>query len=345
MTATSTHEMVTPAAYGLPGAEALPTRATAVVFEEPGRLAMRELALAEPKPGDVVVDVEWTGISTGTERLLWKGTMPFFPGLGFPLVPGYETVGRVRWAGPESGRAVGERVFLPGSYSFPELRNLFGGAGQVLVAPGARAQLIGEEFGAEGMLLSLAATAMHCIRGHTPDGQPLVLPDLVIGHGALGRLVARLVLALGGAAPTVWEIEPRRMQGAQGYAVVRPEDDARRDYRCICEVSGANGLLDTLVGRLAKGGEVVIGGFYTEPLAFAYVPAFLRGARLRVAAEFGPADMAAVRELALAGTLSLDGLVTHRVAAVDQAAVAGAYATAFGDPDCIKMVLDWRSDA
>lgn len=348
MTSSLTHDPHTGAStapYAPPAAAALPTHARAVVFEEPGRLTVRELALAEPKPGDVVVDVEWTGISTGTERLLWKGTMPVFPGLGFPLVPGYETVGRVRWAGPESGRTVGERVFLPGSYAFPELRNLFGGAGQTLVAPGARARPIGEEFGAEGMLLSLAATAMHCIRGHAPADADLVLPDLVVGHGALGRLVARLVLALGGAAPTVWEIEPRRMGGAAGYAVVRPEDDARRDYRCICEVSGADGLLDVLVGRLAKGGEVVIGGFYTQPLAFQYVPAFLRGARLRVAAEFTPADLALVRELALDGRLSLDGLVTHRVAAVDEAAVAGAYATAFGDPDCIKMVLDWRSDA
>jgi 3-hydroxyethyl bacteriochlorophyllide a dehydrogenase len=135
------------------------------------------------------------------------------------------------------------------------------------------------------------------------------------------------------------------MHGAEGYAVVRPEDDARKDYRAICEVSGANGLLDQLVGRLAKGGEVVIGGFYTEPLAFAYVPAFLRGARFRVAAEFTAQDMADVRAMALDGRLSLDGLVTHRVAAVDEQAVAGAYATAFGDPDCIKMVLDWRSDA
>ena len=312
--------------------------ARAVVFEAPGVVALRELALATPGEADVVVDVEWTGISTGTERLLWAGTMPHFPGLGYPLVPGYESVGRVRRAGPSSGRVVGERVFLPGSYSFPDARNLFGGAASTLVAPGARAVPLGEALGAEGMLLSLAATARHCLgRG--------ALPDLVVGHGALGRLVARLVLALGAPAPTVWEIEPRRAGGGAGYEVVRPEDDPRRDYRCICEVSGAGGLLDALIGRLAKGGEVVIGGFYTEPLAFAYVPAFLRGARLRVAAEFAPADLAEVRALAADGRLSLDGLLTHRAPVRREADVVAAYATAFGDPACLKMVLDWRSDA
>jgi 3-hydroxyethyl bacteriochlorophyllide a dehydrogenase len=301
---------------------------------------VRELALATPKPADIVVDVEWTGISTGTERLLWTGKMPFFPGLGFPLVPGYESVGRVRWAGPESGRTAGERVFLPGSYSFTELRNLFGGAGRTLVAPGTRAFPVGEELGEESILLSLAATALHAIRSRDVDGRP-VLPDLIVGHGALGRLCARLVIALGGAAPTVWEIAPERMHGAEGYAVVRPEDDPRKDYRCICEVSGANGLLDQWIGRLAKNGEVVIAGFYTEPLAFQYVPAFMRGARLRVAAEFTRDEMEEVRALAVAGTLSLDGLVTHRA---DVGAAAQAYATAFGDPTCIKMVIDWRND-
>jgi 3-hydroxyethyl bacteriochlorophyllide a dehydrogenase len=258
-------------------------------------------------------------------------------------VPGYESVGRVRWAGPDSGRAPGERVFLPGSYSFADVRNLFGGAGRTLVAPGARAIPVGDALGESSVLLSLAATALHAVRSRDAEGRP-TLPDLIVGHGALGRLCARLVLALGGPAPTVWEIDERRMGGAEGYAVVRPGDDPRKDYRSICEVSGANGLLDQWVGRLAKGGEVIIAGFYTEPLAFQYVPAFLRGARLRVAAEFTPADVAAVQAMALDGRLSLAGLVTHRARADEGvAAVRAAYQAAFDDATCVKMVLDWRS--
>ena len=67
----------------------------AVVFEAPKRLELRELELRQPEAGQVRVDVEWSGISTGTEKLLWDGAMPPFPGMGYPLVPGYETVGRV----------------------------------------------------------------------------------------------------------------------------------------------------------------------------------------------------------------------------------------------------------
>jgi 3-hydroxyethyl bacteriochlorophyllide a dehydrogenase len=103
-------------------------------------------------------------------------------------------------------------------------------------------------------------------------------------------------------------------------------------------------VLDTLIGRLAPGGEVVLAGFYTQPVTFAFVPAFLRGARLRVASEWRPDDLAAVRALAVTGQLPLDGLITHRAHASDGVdAVRAAYQAAFDDAACVKMVLDWRS--
>jgi 3-hydroxyethyl bacteriochlorophyllide a dehydrogenase len=273
-------------------------------------------------------------VSAGTERLLWRGTMPFFPGMGYPLVPGYESVGRVATAGPSSGRREGDRVFVPGARCFGDTRGLFGGAAARLVVPGARAIVIPDALDERGVLLALSATAHHALAA--PGA---TLPDLIVGHGALGRLLARLTIALGGAAPTVWESNPVRRTGAQGYAVCDASDDDRRDYRAIYDVSGAGHLLDALVARLAPGGEIVLAGFYHEPLAFAFAPAFLREARLRVAAQWQPGDLARVSELAAAGTLSLDDLITHRHVAADAVA---AYATAFTDPACVKMVLDWR---
>ena len=71
------------------------TTSTAVVFEQPGEMSVRRVQLPEPHATDCVVKVHWTGISTGTERLLWDGRMPPFPGLAYPLVPGYESVGSV----------------------------------------------------------------------------------------------------------------------------------------------------------------------------------------------------------------------------------------------------------
>ncbi len=307
----------------------------AVVLERPECLSVRRLELA-PAPGDedVVVEVEWTGISAGTERLLWTGRMPAFPGMGYPLVPGYEAVGRVVQAGRTSARAVGERVFVAGARCFADVRSLFGGAASRLVVPGSRAIPFRENLGEQGVLLALAATAYHAAWG--AEGEA---PDLIVGHGALGRLLARLTVALGHPAPTVWERLPERRTGHDGYLVLDPAEDPRRDYRSIYDASGDGSQLDGLVARLAPRGEIVLAGFYSEPLAFRFAPAFLREARFRVAAEWRPEDLDRVARLANDGRLALDGLITHRVAF---SAAQDAYATAFGDPRCVKMILDWR---
>lgn len=309
----------------------------AVVLEQPECLRLAQLDLTAPTDEDLVVDIEWSGISTGTERLLWSGRMPPFPGMGYPLIPGYESVGRIRTAGPATGRAVGERVFVPGARCFGDVRGLFGGAASRVVVPATRALPIADSLGEDGVLLALAATAHHALIG--PQSR---LPDLIVGHGALGRLMARLavVRGQGAAPPTVWEIDPTRRDGARGYRVVHPDEDPRRDYRSICDVSGDPAILDALIARLAPGGEIVLAGFYDKPLSFSFAPAFMREARVRVAAQWQPDDLAAVNWLVSSGRLTLDGLITHRAVATD---APSAYRTAFGDPDCLKMVLDWRN--
>ena len=301
----------------------------AVVLRAPETLELSRLGLTPPGDDDVVVDIEWSGISTGTERLLWSGQMPPFPGMGYPLVPGYESVGRI-----SAGARLGEYVFVPGARCFGEVRGLFGGAAARLVVPSARALAIDAGLGERGVLLALAATAYHAIAA--PGA---VTPELIIGHGVLGRLLARLAVLQGGAEPVVWETNPVRAGGAEGYRVIDPANDDRRDYRAIYDVSGDAGLLDTLISRLAPGGEIVLAGFYRDRLGFAFPPAFMREARLRIATEFKPADLAAVTALIASGQLSLDGLITHRCDALQ---ADTAYRTAFNDAGCLKMILDWR---
>ena len=177
-------------------------------------------------------------------------------------------------AGSLSGRSVGERVFVPGAKCFGDVRGLFGGAAAHVVLPGARTIPFAEHLAEQGVLLALAATGYHA---HSMAG--LKQPDLIVGHGVLGRMIARL-------------------------------------------------------------GEVVLAGFYDEPLSFVFPPAFMREARIRIAAQWLPSDLVAVKDLAESGRLSLDGLITHR----SEAAQADtAYRTAFSDPACLKMILDWRS--
>ena len=309
---------------------------TAVLLHRAGELSLEDLALVRPEAGDLVVETRVSAISTGTEKLFWTGRMPAFPGMGYPLVPGYEAMGEVVEAAPGTGFRPGDTVFVPGASCYEGARGLFGAAAARLVTRADRVARIDPGLGAEGALLALAATARHAIAGlhHTP-------PDLIVGHGVLGRLLARLTLAAGAPVPTVWETDPTRRTGDHAYPVLDPAEDSRRDYRAIYDASGHGAGLDGLIGRLAKGGEIVLAGFYDTALSFTFPPAFLREARIRIAAEWTAADLAATRALVESGALSLAGLISHRRPA---AAAAEAYATAFGDPACLKMCLDW-SDA
>jgi len=304
----------------------------AITLGGPQDIGLQALTLTAPVAGDVVVDIKQSAISTGTEKLLWTGEMPPFPGMGYPLVPGYEAVGDVVQAGGDL--RVGDRVFVPGADCYEGARGLFGAAASRVVTGADRVVKIDAGHGANGALLALAATARHAIAGLRVD-----LPDLIVGHGTFGRLLARLSVAAG-ATPTVWETDPARRDGAIGYGVIDPQDDPRRDYETIYDASGNASILNDLVARLKKGGEIVLAGFYAQPLSIAYPPAFMREARFRVSAEWTRDDLVATRDLVEDGILSLDGLITHTRAATD---AEDAYRTAFEDAACLKMILDWET--
>lgn len=307
----------------------------AVILEQPGQIRVAPLALDACGERDVVVDIDWSGISTGTERLLWSGRMPPFPGLGYPLVPGYESIGRVVEAGSAATGIVGTTVFVPGARCFGPVRGLFGGAAKRVVVPAERVIEVADGLAEQGVLLALAATAHHALSALNAR-----LPELIIGHGVLGRLIARIAMAKG-ARPVVWEpLETRR--STERYPVVHPDADPRRDYTSIYDASGDAKVLDALIQRSAKGAEIVLAGFYEDRVSFQFPPAFMREMRFRVAAEWQPADLAAAVQLIRSGALVLDGLVTHTRAAHQ---AVDAYQTAFDDPACLKMVLDWRGMA
>ena len=308
---------------------------TAVVFEQPGKMALRPVQLPEPHSTDCLIEVRWTGISTGTERLLWDGRMPPFPGLAYPLVPGYESVGTVVEAGEATALETDQLVFVPGSRGFTDVHGLFGGAAQSLVVPADRLISLPSEMESTGVLLALAATACHAL-GRVEDLGP---PELVIGHGALGRLLVRVSEARYQIKPVVWETAPERREGNHDYTVIDPKEDDRRDYRRVCDVSGASLIIDQAVHHLAKGATVLLAGFYAAPIQFNFPAAFMREIDLRISAEWQSEDMQTALDLISGGDLSLGGIITH-----DQPydSAETAYQKAFSDPRCIKMVLDWR---
>ncbi len=310
----------------------------AVVMSEPGSLSIRPVDLKNPSKEDVVIKINYSGISTGTEKLFYNGKMPQFPGMGYPLVPGYESTGEVVQAPKDSNLKIGDMVFVPGADCYSgSVKSLFGGAARMIISAPNRLIKIDSTMGCNGALFALAATARHAIAGFGNK-----MPDVIVGHGVLGRLLARLVILAGEKPPIVWEKNILRHSGATDYEVVLPEYDERSDYDCIFDVSGDSEILDSLIGRVRKGGEVVLAGFYPERLGFGFAQAFLKEVSLRVSAEFTPEDVATTKLLIEDGSLSFDGLISN----VSSAKEANkAYNIAFNNAECLKMVLDWRNAA
>ena len=310
----------------------------AVVMSEPGSLSIQPVDLKSPSKEDVVIKINYSGISTGTEKLFYNGKMPQFPGMGYPLVPGYESTGEVVQAPKDSNLKIGDMVFVPGADCYSgSVKSLFGGAARMIISNPNRLIKIDSTMGCNGALFALAATARHAIAGFGNK-----MPDVIVGHGVLGRLLARLVILAGEKPPIVWEKNILRHSGATDYEVVLPEYDERSDYDCIFDVSGDSEILDSLIGRVRKGGEVVLAGFYPDRIGFGFAQAFLKEVSLRVSAEFTPEDVATTKLLIEDGSLSFDGLISDVYSAKN---ANKAYNIAFNNAECLKMVLDWRNAA
>ncbi len=310
----------------------------AIVLTGAKTLSLSHATLTNPVDGQVVVRVEHSAISTGTENLFWSGTMPPFPGMGYPLIPGYEAMGEIVETRGITPYHVGDYVFVPGANCYQDAFGLFGAASRHLITSHDRVLKIDKAMGDTGALYALAATARHALAGVNTG-----LPDLIVGHGVVGRLLARLTIAAGGPPPTVWDIDETRRDGANGaYRVIHPNDDGNASYKHIYDASGQGDIVDQLIARLSKGGELVLAGFYPNRIGFNFAPAFMKEARVRIAAEWTKSDLTATQALVDAGALSLDGLITHRAQA---AQAAHAYETAFTDKSCLKMALDWKDVA
>jgi bacteriochlorophyllide a dehydrogenase len=258
--------------------------------------------------------------------------------MGYPLVPGYESVGHVVQAGAEGRPPVGETVFVPGANCFGERARPVRRRGLAPGRAGRRAGCRCRAWASTRALLALAATAYHAVScGGIASIRP---PDLIVGHGVLGRLLARLNVAAGNPT-TVWETDARRSSGAEGYASCTPMTTRAATTAPSTTSAAMPASLDSLIGRLAKGGEIVLAGFYSERISFNFAARLHARSpdprRRRVAAP----DLLAVQEADPRPPVARRP--DHPPRPADHASTA--YRTAFGDAACLKMILDWRHHA
>lgn len=314
----------------------------AIVITEPHRLELRDVALIDAGSDDVVVQTAFTSISAGTERMLLAGRMPH-PMLQFPVVPGYETVGRI----VARGAAVpaeydGRWVYVGGARCFRDVNPAWGGQAATLLVDYRRVVPLDGVQPEYGVLLALAATALHGVDLIVGTGQSLTgRRVLVLGQGPVGQFAARIARAQGAWVAVSDRVASRLERSVADLRVdVTSESLAaavQQPVDTIIEATGTMMALSDALPILAQNGVILLLGYYDE-LRLPYMPLFLKQARLLTAKEWGDGDLQRTRAMLATGALDATALITHRLPVTR---FEEAYATALNDPECLKLVIEW----
>ena len=217
------------------------------------------MALPEPGRGDVVVRTLFSGISRGTEMLVFRGRVPpsqysamrapfqdgSFPG---PVKYGYLNVGVVEHGPPE---LLGRTVFC----LYPHQTAYVVPAGAVTVVPD-------DVPPARAVLAGTVETAVNALW----DAAPLIGDRIaVVGAGMVGCCVARLLARFPAHDVTLVDVDPSRAEVAArlGVGFARPEDaDGDRDL--VVHASATSDGLQRSLELLAPEGTVLELSWYGE---------------------------------------------------------------------------------
>ena len=229
---------------------------------EPSVGEIRRVALPAPGDGEVLVRTLFSGVSRGTETLVFRGGVPRsqyaamrapfqdgdFPG---PVKYGYLNVGVVE-AGP--AELLGRTVFC----LYPHQTRFVVASDAVTVVPeGVPAT--------RAVLAGTVETAVNALW----DAQPLIGDRVaVVGGGMVGCCVARLLGLVPGVQVTLVDIDPRRAEvaAALGVGFALPADAAAAAEGCdlVVHCSASSEGLQLALDLLGAEGTVVELSWYGD---------------------------------------------------------------------------------
>lgn len=297
--------------------------ARAVWFESPGIAAVREEALREPAPGEVLIQAICSGISAGTERLVLSGTVPpearaimalpqMRGSFELPVSYGYALVGRIEAVGAGvDARRIGERVLV------------FHPHHDRIVAPIAAIRPLPEGPPSERLvLLPNLETAINVV---WDAGVALGDRVLVTGLGVVGLLIAHLAARAGAAEIVAVDPDPdrRALALALGATVALSEPEGAVVAECdvSIEASGSPRALAALVEHAGPETSVIVASWYGSaaaslPLGGRFHPhrVTLRSSQVGRIDPRRSARWDHARRWALAGELSRDGELDRLIA-------------------------------
>jgi 2-desacetyl-2-hydroxyethyl bacteriochlorophyllide A dehydrogenase len=255
-------------------------KARAVQFVAPRRVEVREVDLPVPAEGSVLVATEWSGISSGTELLAYRGEvdpdLPLDETLGalagtfaYPFRYGYSAVGRV--------------VQPAGSFQEDQLVFAFHPHQDLFFVDAREAVPVDGLDPRAATLYPLVETALQV---SLDAGARLGEVAVVVGLGAVGILVAVLLVQAGAVVLGSEPVPARRAAAAAfGVRALAPDEVAAavtegtngRGADLVVEASGNPQGLAASLGLLAHEGTALVCSWYgTKPASLPLGAAFHR---------------------------------------------------------------------
>jgi 3-hydroxyethyl bacteriochlorophyllide a dehydrogenase len=317
-------------------------KSKAVVFSSPGSIELREVGLRPLSNEDVLIQTKWSSISAGTEKMLLDGHLPSMHMTSYPVIPGYETVGKIVECGQDVSKSYLDKyVYVSGSLGYTDVNAAFGGSSQFIVSPLHKVTLLDElPEPIVGIALPLGATAIHAVELADIKDKKVI----VIGQGAVGLLVCEFARAFGAQCVVATDLNESRLSKSvadikidvskTGLSDVLPT----MDYDVIIDCSGSMKAIEDTLRYLKMHGSVVFGGYY-ERVDLKYEQIFMKELKLICAKQWAMGDLDRVRDFMAKELINFKAIFTHSASAWND--IASHYDTAFNDPSCLKMVLSW----
>jgi bacteriochlorophyllide a dehydrogenase len=317
-------------------------KSKAIVFTGVRQIEFRDVTLKPMTSTDVLVETHWSSISTGTEKMAFNGLIPSPPFI-YPFIPGYETVGKITKAGDHVNESlIGKYAYIAGSFGYTDVNAAFGGASRYVVCPIESITVLdGIEDPRCGIALPLGATALHFMDLAEIKGKKV----LVLGQGAVGILAVQLAKHMGATLVAATEPHQKRLEYSEADLRVNPSTQdvsaalAGHEFDIMIDSTGVMNAIETGLRFLKFHGKVIFGGYY-QRMNIDYSQAFEKELSFIAAKQWAKGDLLRVKELIRQGCLHADRIFTHTHPVDDN--LEEAYQQAFNDPDCMKMILDWK---
>jgi len=318
-------------------------KAKAIVFRGVRQIEVCDVSLKPLSSTDVLVETYWSSISTGTEKMAYNGLIPSWPFI-FPFIPGYETVGKITEVGDHVNQSlIGKFAYVAGSFGYEEVNAAFGGASEYIVCPVESITLLDNLENPEcGIALPLGATALHIVDLAQVQNKKV----LVLGQGAVGILAVELAKLMGATLVAATDTQKKRLSYSSADLRVNPETDdvsaalAGHEFDVLIDSTGIMSAIDTGLRFLKFHGVVLLGGYY-QRINIDYSQAFQKELSFIAAKQWAKGDLERVRELIAQHKLNAERIFTHQHTVEDD--ISSAYLQAFNDPDCLKMILLWKT--